>query len=42
MGGMGFVKKLGACRLVSLNPAYDDIIIDDECRTVGRILGKAE
>ena len=45
LNGSGYVKRLGeAGQLVSLNPAYPDIVADDgdSLRCLGRVLGKVE
>ncbi|MBQ0104965.1 MAG: S24 family peptidase [Armatimonadetes bacterium] len=44
LNGEGFMKEMGAGRLISLNRKYDPIAIKeyDEIKTVGRVLGKAE
>ena len=43
LNGEGYIKKLGESKLVSLNPAYDDIEFDDDdeifCK--GKVLRKA-
>lgn len=42
MGGMGYLKKYGGDRLISLNAAYDDICFSefDDIRCVGKVIGK--
>lgn len=42
--GNGYIKKLGADRLISINPEYDDIYPNEysDFRCVGKVLGKAE
>jgi phage repressor protein C with HTH and peptisase S24 domain len=39
-----FIKELGDNKFISLNPDYDDIILEDEqeMRVIGKVLGKAE
>jgi len=43
LNGEGYIKKLGKNKLVSLNPAYNDIEIgeDDSIYVKGKVLGKA-
>lgn len=43
LNGEGYIKKLGKNKLVSLNPAYNDIEIgeDDSVYVKGKVLGKA-
>ncbi|MBE6596426.1 MAG: helix-turn-helix domain-containing protein [Ruminococcaceae bacterium] len=42
LDGSGFFKKYGGDRLISLNPAYPDIMLDDfeEAVCCGRVIGK--
>lgn len=40
----GYIKKKGSHELISVNPEYDNIRIDEytDCRCFGKVLGKAE
>lgn len=42
--GNGYIKELGEKELISVNPEYDNIPIDEynECRCVGKVVGIAE
>lgn len=44
LNGEGYIKRLGDHQLISLNPAYDPILIHeyDELRCQGRVLGRLE
>lgn len=46
LSGEGFVKKYGGDRLISLNPKYKDILLEnystDEIKCCGLVLGKAQ
>lgn len=44
LNGMGYIKKLGENELISINPEYDNVPIDEynECRCVGKVVGIAE
>ena len=44
VNGNAYIKKRGRCRLVSLNPAYKDIVFHDGDTIVclGKVIGKAE
>ena len=39
LNGSGYVKQRGADTLVSLNPAYDPIPLDESVRCNGRVIG---
>lgn len=39
LGGSGYVKKLGEGVLLSLNPAYDPIPMDESIRCNGKVIG---
>lgn len=43
VAGDGYIKKFGGDRLISLNPAYDDIVFDTEdVKCFGLVICKAE
>lgn len=44
LNGESYVKKLGNSKLISINPAYDDIPYDkyDTISVVGKVIGKVE
>lgn len=44
LNGESYVKKLGSSKLISINPAYDDIPYDkyDTISVVGKVIGKVE
>ena len=39
LDGNGYVKKLGYVDLISLNPDYDPILLDDSVRCNGKVIG---
>jgi len=38
--GNSYIKKLGKEELISLNPAYENIPLNDTARCMGRVVGK--
>lgn len=44
LNGRGYIKKLGVDELISVNPEYDNVPLDEynECRCVGKVVGVAE
>ncbi|MBQ8515607.1 MAG: hypothetical protein IJ496_09440 [Ruminococcus sp.] len=38
--GSGYIKKYGGDRLISLNSAYDDILLDENTRCFGKVIGR--
>lgn len=42
VGGKGYVKKFGGDRLISLNPKYEDIMLTEDSRCFGLVLGATD